>query len=427
MIARRAHPGSRARLLGEGALVFAATSVSNALVFLGFVIASRALGPDEYGTVAAMFGVVIILTIPSLALQTLVAREAASALASGDGEASVAAVHHRRARQALVVGGGITLVGVAGAPALAPVLGLASAWPLVWTAAAALPILLMAEGRGLQQGRQQFGALGVNLVSEGAVRILATVIVLLGGFGATGVTAAPALGAGAAAVLALAGARALPAASRVAPTVARAGVSLVLFAGFAGVTNLDVVIAHGVLQDVQTGEYGAAALFGRVVLLAPLAVGLVVVPKAISIATSGRSTLPLLAMAVGAVLATSGVLAAIGLVAPDLVRFATVGGEFAGADEVIRLYGVAMLGFATLLVVGLHNVALSRTVTAWACLAAVAPQALALVLVPDRGVALVVVMLVTSAILVAIGIAEAVVASRAAGPGDVARPTPLSV
>ena len=165
-------PGSRgatrSELLGEGALVFLATGVSNALVFAGFIVAGRVLGPDEYGTVAAMFGVVIVLTIPSLALQTLVAREAASAIAGGAGAPALATAHHRRRRQALVLGGGMAIAGAALAPLVAESLGLGSAWPLVFTAAAALPIIVMAEGRGLQQGRQRFAALGANLLAEGA-------------------------------------------------------------------------------------------------------------------------------------------------------------------------------------------------------------------------------------------------------------------
>ena len=151
----------------------------------------------------------------------------------------------------------------------------------------------MAEGRGLQQGRQRFAALGVNLLAEGGVRLVATVAVLGAGFGATGVTAAPLVGTACAAGLALWSARDLPPAveGAVAPPVARAGLSLVLFAGFATVTNLDVVVANRVLDDVAAGEYGAAALFGRVVLLAPLAVGVVLVPKVIDADESGRPTL----------------------------------------------------------------------------------------------------------------------------------------
>ena len=78
---------------------------------------------------------------------------------------------------------------------------------------------------------------------------MATVAVLGAGFGATGVTAAPLEATACAAGLALWSARDLPPAvgGAVAPPVARAGLSLVLFAGFATVTNLDVVAANRVL------------------------------------------------------------------------------------------------------------------------------------------------------------------------------------
>lgn len=390
--------------------------VSNALLFAVSLLASRWLGPAPYGVVGAMLALTVILTVPSLSFQILVAREIAQA---GEDQAEVAAgVARARLRQSLILGLGFAgIAGVLSAP-IASALNLGSVWPIILVALAAPLLLVMTVLRGVYQGTNHFGMLTLNLVVEGAGRLVAAAAALALGFGATGVTAAPAIGAGVAAGLSLVDLRAVivhPVAVARRHLVGATWATAAFFAGFAVLSNTDVlVVKHGV-DSVTAGEYAGVALFGKIVLLLPVAVGIVAVPEVAARAARGAPTLPLLGQAVGAVAASCAALTAAAYAAPSLVAALTVGGEFAGAEPLFGPYALAMLTYAVASIIVLYLLALNRARTAWATLAFAPAQALAMLAYEDRPEAIIWIMAATGALLSSLGVFEAL---RGSGQPD---------
>ena len=393
-------------------MVFAATAVSNALVYLAIIAASRSLGPAEYGIVGAMIGAIVILTVPSLSLQTLAAREAAALRSRGD-DAGVAGVHQRRLRQAVLFGAVATALAAAFSEPIARLLNFPDLWPVLLTAFAAAPILVTSETRGVLQGQERFGPLCLNLIVEGVVRLAAVAVALAAGRGATGVCAAPAIGTAASAAAGLWALRGLArpeGAARAALTAVWA--TGAFYAGYAALTNIDVVVAKQSFSDVDAGHYAAAAIFGKVVLLLPLAVGIVLLPRVAAAAEEGRRGFRLLARALVLVVGACGAVTLVGYLAPHAITLVTVGSEYVDAEDLYGPYGVAMLGFAVVAILVLFNLAHGRPVTAWACLVAAPVQFALMALVADTGTELIWTMVGAAAAIAAIGAAEAALTPR---------------
>jgi len=174
-------------------IVFAATTISNALLFVVSLIAARWLAPDSYAVVAAMLAGVIIITVPSFTLQIVVAREVAS-IPPADRPAVAAAVLRQRGMQATALGVIATTVVCFFANPISDSLNLSTVWPVVFTALAAVPLLLQTVLRGALQGTGRYGLLGLSMICEAVGRLVIAIVALAAGFGATGVTAAPLAG-----------------------------------------------------------------------------------------------------------------------------------------------------------------------------------------------------------------------------------------
>ena len=384
-------------------IVFVATTVSNGLLFGVSLVAARSLGPEDYGVVAAMLAMMVILTIPSFSLQVVVAREVAQA----PDEGAVAAVLATRGRQALIAGVAGTVIACALAPLLRDWLNLPSVWPVVVTATVAVPLLLMTVLRGVLQGQHRYGALGASLVAEGVARFLAAVVALAVGAGATGVTSAPTAGAvvgGAVALWPLAamvrGARGLPRRPMVPGTV---WATAAFFTGFAILTNTDVLIIKHAADATSAGEYAAAAFVGKIVLLLPIAVATVMIPEVAARQTRSAPTRPLLLQALGLVGASCGLVALACYAVPSAVAALTFGDGYPGAEDLLGPYAIAMLVMAVASVLGLYNLALGHWDVAVVCLALAPAQAAVMWLVRDNELQVIWTMVAAGAVLAAAG------------------------
>ena len=271
--AREAAPGSATRrfLTGAGA-VTAGSMLANIAAYLLHLPASRWLGPEGYGAFAALLSAQLLVAVPSLALQAVVARE----LVRGVPAEALRSLGRRVA----------LLVALVAALAALPVALLLDT-PLTATAAALAPgpvLCLLATEQGLLQGAERFRALGVVLASAGAGKVVPAVAVLAAGGGI-----GPALTAGAVgvAVAWLVAARIVavgpgshtgeivPSSPGVATVLAAGQVQLVMMA----LTSVDLLLARALLSPEDAGRYALGAVAAKAAFWLPQAVGTVLYPR----------------------------------------------------------------------------------------------------------------------------------------------------
>ncbi|OZC68105.1 polysaccharide biosynthesis protein [Rhodococcus sp. 06-470-2] len=335
----------------------AGSMFANVAAYLLQVLASRMLGVEGYGEFASLLAAQLVLAVPALALQSVVARE----VVRGRSSRELRTVGYRCAA---VVG----VLALALSPALSAALDVSMAATVSAVIAAPVLVLLAAE-QGLLQGRGRFGALSIVLAAAGFGKVAPAVLVLVLGGGPGSVLLATAAGIG---VVAL-GARwtaGVPVNSvsetkvTVLAVLQASQVQLVLIA----MSALDLVLARTLLSSNEAGLYAVGAVASKAAFWLPQAVGVVLYPRManpLHSAAAVRSALAVVA-GLGTVLVIGGALAS-----PLLPL--VVGDTYSGVQNYVWLFVLQGACLAVLQSALLWAIAGERThlaVVAWIALAA---------------------------------------------------------
>jgi O-antigen/teichoic acid export membrane protein len=319
---------------------------ANLVAVVFTVTFTRLLGASDYGSLAALLNLSVILFVPGSALQVAVARAGTLGRLGAAGDLS--ATLSRWTRHLL---GALAVTAVASALARAP---LAAALDIdqEW-AAAAVPVtavlwLLLSLQRGLLQAAREYRAVGLSIALEALGRLAAGVALVGIGLGVAGayvgtlasfVVVAAALG-----VLLrrrlgppAAGARTHPLSS-----LARdAALPIAALAVVAALQNVDVILARHVLADDPAGIYAAATVAAKALVWIAVGIGMWLLPEAVHRAAAGGDPRPVLgrAFALIAVVALPALTAY--AVVPRLVLGTAFGSEYESGDEILLVLGVA--------------------------------------------------------------------------------------
>ena len=320
------------------------------------------LTPAEYGELAVALSAQLVLTVPALALQAVVARE----VVHGRDDLRIRALTMRCALA-------VAVLAVIAVPVVSAVAS--TSWTLTAAGLAAAPLLtVVGGGQGVLQGRRRFRTLGVVLAAVGVVRSAPTIAALAAGAGPTGGLLAGAVGTAVAAavVWGLAGARMPAGSSTPGAGLPGAGLSTVVRASqvqlvLVVAVSLDVLLSRTVLDPRDAGVYAFGAIATKVAFWLPQAVGVVFYPQLADPASSGRS----LRQAVGVVAGIGLVITVLGALAGPLLPV-LIGDDYRQLTDLLGLFAFTGAAFAVLQVALLAAIAHDRTrisVLAWLFLA----------------------------------------------------------
>lgn len=384
------HP--RGRLLTGSLVIAVAMAVMNVSTYGFTILAARVLGPVDYGALAAIMGLLIVLNVLSLGLQATGARRvAATPERREDIEAEVIRTTYRCAL-------GLGLLALLAAPLVSAALDLDSWGLAALIAITVVPLTVMGGQAGVLQGEQRWGPLAAIYLGAGVGRLVFGAVALAVRTDTFGGLAGVAVGAFAPALI---GWWALRHPSRRVQSSPeprpREGVlretmhnSHALLAFFA-LSNVDVVAARVVLDPEQAGLYAGGLILTKAVLFLPQFVVVVVFPSMARSGSARRMNLVALAL-----VAAIGLAVVLGVALLSDLAVAFVGGP-AYADLAARLWLFALLGTVlALLQVMIYNIVARQrqrvVYVVWAALALVAvaaafadavPVLLRLVLVVD--------------------------------------------
>ena len=345
---------ARARANAGALWLLAATTVANVLGFGYQLVMARLLTAEQYAILIALFGVLILEAISSQVIQSATARLATQYRARGEEAALHQFVRRWSVRVAIAMAVlALVVIGLAG-----PISGGLALPPVSVTL---LGVSLFFAGTltfalGLLQGLARFGWMGSVLIVQAGSRLVLGVALVLFGFGVNGAFAGAA---GAIAVSLLVAAVPLTpllrAARRATAIVELGGAETRFFAlaavvllAYAALTNIDAVLAPAVLTPAEAGTYAGAVTLGKIVLFAPIAVGFLLLERTARAHARGEPTERPLFLALGFVLATSGVVALAYIVAPTFFVGLIVGSQYPATVAVAPIYGIAALANALL-------------------------------------------------------------------------------
>lgn len=337
--------------------------------YLFHAFASRALGPEEYGGLVSLLAVVGVLSIPSQAIQMVMAATVAGEDAHGRQDRLLVLARSILGRVVLL-GLGMALVLILAGGFGMRFFKLRSLTPWWAVSLAGFVCLVLPAARGWLQGLQRFGALGANLVSDALLRLLFGAALFTAGLGMTGGILAGAFSGAVATGFALLLLRTGRAAAPMPPVSAqerskiyRYGLpSLATFGAFAVLSNLDVMLVRHYFPAEPAGYYSAASVVGKAFLFLPLAIAQVMFPKARVGHARTENTRGLLDRSLGLTL----VLLVVGLVGAWLLARPIIltmfGTEFLTPQTLglVRVFGLAIAPLALTYVVMQYNLAVDH-------------------------------------------------------------------
>ncbi|OZF03310.1 polysaccharide biosynthesis protein [Rhodococcus sp. 14-2686-1-2] len=334
---------------------------ANVASYLLHLPASRLLGVAKYGEFASLLAAQLVLAVPALALQSVVAREVVRGRSAG----KLRSLGYRCAAVVAVL-----------SVLAAPIVAVAMDTSVLATTSALVvaPLLvLLATEQGLLQGTARFGRLSIVLASAGFGKVVPAVVALFLGAGPGTVLAVSAAGTGLVALGARLANREPSGPGGLLTGDVRIGVATVLRASQVQLvlillSSVDLLLARALLTEADAGIYALGAVATKAAFWLPQAVGVVLYPRMANPAHSAsalRSALSVVA-GIGAVLIVGAAVAA-GLI--PLI----VGEDYAAVQGYLWIFALQGACLAVLQSALLWAIAGERTtlaILAWLGLAA---------------------------------------------------------
>ncbi|MCG7633313.1 polysaccharide biosynthesis protein [Gordonia McavH-238-E] len=361
----------RTGTVGAVGSVAVGSMVANVCMYVVHLTASaHFLDVSEYGEFAVLLSAMLVLGVPAMALQNVIAREV---VLGGD--------EGRLRRLGLVT----TLWVVVLTAVATPLVALLLRTDVATTAAAlaSAPLLaLIAAGQGILQGRGEFQVLSWVLAAVGVARSMPIIAAFAAGAGPAGGLLAGTLGAAASAVVAWLvvwsvatvgrPAGAPSGAAGVLSVVRASQVQLVLIVA----SSIDLLLSPRVLDAEAVGVYALGAIATKVAFWLPQAIGVVFYPRLADPARSAAS----LRQAVAVVAGIGVVLTVLAGAAGPIVPF-VFGDGYDALVPILWLFAYIGAALAVLQVVLLSAIARDRTRVALGTWVVVAAEVLVIVTV----------------------------------------------
>ncbi|SDE59106.1 Membrane protein involved in the export of O-antigen and teichoic acid [Blastococcus fimeti] len=328
---------SQARRRRQAAVPAALVSLAllgvNGLAYVLTVVAARALAPEAFGELAALFGVMFIGVVPAVALQTT------AALTLGANPHDRPAVMARLHTATWVGAGAVAVLGLVAVGPAVSLLHLSGISSMLWLIAVLVPHTLIGGYDGMLQGNRRYGRLALVNTTFGLLKSGGGIAGLIIGGTPEAALVGMALGCACSVVVGwtFSGRPGFSRGIRV-HVVSAAKASGALL-GLVLLVNLDVLLARHHLPAELAGEYAVASIFAKVAFWLPQGVSVVLLPR-MAHAGARRRLLPVaaaLVAVVGALLTAATAL--LGPRALPLVGGAEYGDALGGATWVFALLG----------------------------------------------------------------------------------------
>ena len=343
----------RARLrpsVWQSLALVAGVTLAYGLDYLFNLIIGRMLSPAEFSIVVALAGVGQVLVVSSRVIQTVVTRYISRFKAGEQADGRTASFFQAMFRASWRWGGVALLILVLLSWPLARFLQIEEVSPVLALAGATLLMVVRPVVGGALQGLQQFSALGVVQIAQALLRLLLGALFVWLGWGAFGAMFSLPL---ASAVALVVGWVLLDTAVKQQTAVHHQVHLPELFRystytaagliGYAILLNMDAILVRTFFAEEVAGNYSAAVTLGKVIQFFPVAIIMVLFPKAAQRQATRRDTGRILLPAMGIVALVCGGIALIYALFPHPIVQLVLGAEYQVEGVVLGLVGLAML------------------------------------------------------------------------------------
>ncbi|HDQ25333.1 MAG TPA: hypothetical protein ENN43_01130 [bacterium] len=337
-------------LLRDSIIMFAATSLVNLSNFGFHMYATRSLGPEGYGILAAMLGLLVIVSMPAVSLQLTIVKKTSVFKAHGR-FGGIERLFKKTAKWFLLIGVGYFMFFFLAADFIVDFLNIDDKVLVYILAVIAIVSLIMPVVRGILQGLQNFIGLGANLILDAFLRIGFLFLFIWLGWGVRGAMSASFFSALAAFITGFVLLSFIfKYKEENAPVVTKREIGkyalpvfLSMF-GFSMLGYMDLFAVKHFYPQEEAGFYAVTSIIGKAFLFFPGAIVMTLFPKVSEQHELSGNTLKLLYKAL---FLTAGVSLA-GIVfcyfLPEFViKLLTGGGRYYEIAGIVKIFGIAIL------------------------------------------------------------------------------------
>jgi O-antigen/teichoic acid export membrane protein len=317
--------------------------------YLFNLIGGLLLAPAAFGIVVSLAAAGQVMVVASRVIQTVTTRYVARYQAGVNAEEQVRAFFQAAIRPAWWWGLAATAILVLLSRPLANFFQIPDVGPVLALVATTLLFALRPVVGGVLQGQQRFAALGNIQVIQAVVRLAAGVLLMTIGLEAFGAMIALPIAVGAALVygLFLLG-RPITVPVEIGQPIpfsdlfrysAYTAAGLI---GYALLVNMDAILVKRFFDPITAGHYGAAVTLGKVIQFFPLAIIMILFPKAAHRKATQRNSAGILLAALVIVSLVCGGLTVVYFLFQDFLITAVFGPAYSLEGPVLGLLGLAM-------------------------------------------------------------------------------------
>jgi O-antigen/teichoic acid export membrane protein len=341
----------RKTAFSEAGFLLGAMAAGFVFSYIYQIMMGRLLGPEDFGSLGALYAVFLITGLFGQALMQAIATGIAAIKVRYGGPVAIGSFLKLSVKLAFICLL-LTVACLAASVPIAHFFNLDSVAPVVLLVLAVFASLLLSIFLGMQQGLARFRHVGVTgyLVPQ-VLKLGFGVLLVYISFGLLGAIGVLLASSGLAIIIGVfigrgsldTGLRQRAGQTmRLGPVLFPASVLAVFLAL---PSNVDIMLVKHYFPGSEAGAYTAVATLGKVVYFLPLAVSFVLLPRATEAGTLGRDTRPLLFKYAGLVLFLSGLVALLYWLFPGILTL-FFGNAYAGARSLVSLYAAAMLLFS---------------------------------------------------------------------------------
>ena len=230
-------------------------------------------------------------------------------------------------------------------------------------------LMLTAWNRGILQGLQNFKALGINYITEGLSKLGIGLILVFFGFGITGAVLGITLAMIISFFVSLIPLRKILKKTKESiDTKPIYTYTIPVFLTLTSLTffySIDVILVKKFFESLDVGYYSAAAIIGRIIFFATMALSYVMFPKVVGLYEKKLPTKNILFKSLGIV----GFVSSIGilgyLLLPDLVINILFGRTYLPISPLIWIFGLGMGFFSLIYTLSFYNLSIKKTRFIW--------------------------------------------------------------
>lgn len=361
----------QARIVSGSVVLLSGSGLVTAINLAYNIAVARFLGPTGYGHATAVYTLLTLVSAVTLSFQII----SAKVVAQQGMDSGKSAVYRDFHRASWGCGIAVAAFLLLFQHQITDYLNLPGPVLVVLLAVGAAFYVPLGSRRGYIQGAFGFRRLAANLVLEGAVRLGGSLLMIMVGFGVTGVIAANA------AAMAVAYFAIAPELAPRAPNPVRfnrafreTAQAVVFFAGQVLINNCDIILVKHFFAPTPAGLYAAVAMVGRVIFAFSSAVVNSMFPLVAGTREEERKNLSVISTSLLLVLAIGGVMA-LGLrVAPAWLWTHFFGAGFQlpghqGFPYLLSLYAIATVIYSLSVVIITYEMSYKIANTSWVQLA----------------------------------------------------------